>query len=190
VKISLDDSKDYWKLKILSLENSFNLDLEKSFKNLDPKTSGHGLKSVSEILKYNDIELDISSLLNQGTVISLFFPKYHEPKKEIDNITKIRSNINLRNSLILISLIILLFLTNIFKTELEIQQQINQSARFKLSHKEEILLKNFKDVIGNNSDYLANYESLNQIILNNKQQLTSKEYLNSAEVLLKKIIVK
>lgn len=34
VKIILDDSKDYWKLKILSLENSFNLDLEESFKNL------------------------------------------------------------------------------------------------------------------------------------------------------------
>jgi hypothetical protein len=190
VKISLDDSKDYWKLKILSLENSFNLDLEKSFKNLDPKTSGHGLKSVSEILKYNDIELDISSLLNQGTVISLFFPKYQEPKKEINNITKIRSNINLKNSLILLSLIILLFLTNIFKIELEIQQQINQSARFKLSHKEEILIKNFKHVIDNDSNYLANYESLNKIILNNKQQLTSKEDLNSAEVLLKKIILK
>jgi hypothetical protein len=194
VKITLDDSKDYWKLKILSLEKSFNLDLEESFKNLRPRTSGHGLKSVSEILKYNDIELDISSLIDQGTVISLFFPKYHEQKKEADKImsnpvnekqsitkksitpflTKIRSNINLQNSLILLSLITLLFLTNIFKTELEIQQQINQLARFKLSQKQEILLKNFKHIIENDSDYLANYESLKK----------------SKETLVKKIILK
>jgi hypothetical protein len=194
VKITLDDSKDYWKLKILSLENSFNLDLEESFKNLAPKTSGHGLKSVSEILKYNDIELDISSLINQGTVISLFFPKYHEPKKEIDNImpnpvnekqsiakksimpffTKIQSSINLQNSLILLSLIILFFITTIFKTELEIQQQINQLARYKLSRQEEILLKNFKHIIENDSNYLANYESLNKL----------------RETLVKKIILK
>ena len=194
IKITLDDSKDYWKLKILSLGNSFNLDLEESFKNLRPRTSGHGLKSVSEILKYNDIELDISSLINQGTVISLFFPKYHEQKKEAGKImsnpvnekqsitkkpttpflTKIRSSINLQNSLILLSLIILLFLTNIFKTELEIQQQINQLARFKLSQKQEILLKNFKHIIENNSDYLANYESLKKF----------------KETLVKKIILK
>jgi len=194
VKITLDDSKDYWKLKILSLENSFKLDLEESFKNLKPRNSGHGLKSVAEILKYNDIELDISSLMNQGTVISLFFHKYHEQKKETDKImsnpvnekqsitkkptmpflTKIQSNINLPNSLILISLITLLFLTNIFKTELEIQQQINQLARFKLSQKQEILLKNFKHIIENDSDYLANNESLNK----------------SRETLIKKIILK
>jgi hypothetical protein len=194
VKITLDDSKDYWKLKILSLENSFNLDLEESFKNLRPRTSGHGLKSVSEILKYNDIELDISSLVNQGAIISLFFPKYHGQKKEINNImpnpvnekqlitkksttpflTKIWSNINLPNSLILLSLITLLFLTNVFKTELEIQQQINQLARFKLSQEQEILLKNFKHIIENDSDYLANYESLKK----------------SKETLVKKIILK
>ncbi|MFZ4084908.1 MAG: sensor histidine kinase [Vampirovibrionia bacterium] len=194
VKITLDDSKDYWKLKILSLENSFNLDLEESFKNLKPRTSGHGLKSVAEILKYNDIELDISSLVNQGTVISLFFPKYHGQKKEINNImpnpvnekqliikksttpflTKIRSSINLQNLLILLSLITLLFLTNIFKTELEIQQQINQLARFKLSQKQEILLKNFKHIIENDSNYLANYKSLNK----------------SRETLVRKIILK
>lgn len=182
VKITLDDSKNYWKLKILSLENSFNLDLEESFKNLRPKTSGHGLKSVAEILQYNDIELDISSLLNQGTVISLFFPKYQEPREAADKImsnpvnekqsitqktttpflTKIRSNINLQNSLILLSLITLLFLTNIFKTELEIQQQINQLARFKLSQKQEMLLKKFKRIIENDPNYLANDESLNK----------------------------
>jgi hypothetical protein len=210
VKITLDDSKDYWKLKILSLENSFNLDLEESFKNLRPKTSGHGLKSVAEILKYNDIELDISSLINQGTVISLFFPKYLEPKKteniasnpvkEKQSITKksttpflskIQSNINLQNSLILLSLISLLFLTNIFKTELEIQQQINQLARFKLSQQEEIRLKNFKHIIENDSDYLINYESLNKIILsNNKEQLATRQDLKSAATLLKKIILK
>ncbi|MBU6196075.1 MAG: hypothetical protein KGO93_00740 [Cyanobacteria bacterium REEB446] len=194
VKITLDDSKDYWKLKILSLENSFNLDLEESFKNLRPRTSRHGLKSVAEILKYNDIELDISSLINQGTVISLFFPKCHEQKKEADKImsnpvnekqsitkksttpflTKIRSSINLPNSLILLSLITLLFLTNVFKTELEIQQQINQLARFKLSQEQEMLLKNFKHIIENDPDYLANYESLNK----------------SRETLVRKIILK
>jgi hypothetical protein len=195
VKIILDDSKDYWKLKILSRENSFNLDLEESFKNLRPRTSGHGLKSVAEILKYNDIELDISSLINQGTVISLFFPKYNEQKKEAAGkimsnpvnekqsitkksatpfLTKIRSNINLPNSLILLSLITLLFLTNIFKTELEIQQQINQLARFKLSQEQEMRLKNFKHIIENDPDYLANDESLNK----------------SKETLVKKIILK
>lgn len=194
VKITLDDSKDYWKLKILSLENSFNLDLEESFKNLRPRTSRHGLKSVAEILKYNDIELDISSLINQGTVISLFFPKCHEQKKEADKImsnpvnekqsitkksttpflTKIRSSINLPNSLILLSLITLLFLTNVFKTELEIQQQINQLARLKLSQEQEMLLKNFKHIIENDPDYLANYESLNK----------------SRETLVRKIILK
>ena len=74
----------------------------------------------------------------------------------------------------MLSLIILLFLTNIFKTELEIQQQINQLARFKLSQKQEILLKNFKHIIENNSDYLANYESLKKF----------------KETLVKKIILK
>jgi hypothetical protein len=211
VKITLDDSKDYWKLKILSLENSFNLDLEESFKNLVPKTSGHGLKSISEILKYNDIELDISSLVNQGTVISLFFPKHHEQKKETENtmlnlinenqsvaqksripfLRKAQSNINPRSFFILLSLIILFFLITIFKSELEIQQQINQVARFKLSPKEELQLKKLKNIIESNSHYLINYESLTKIILDdNKQQGNSKQNLNSTETLIKKILLK
>jgi hypothetical protein len=89
-------------------------------------------------------------------------------------LTKARDSINLQNSLILLSLIILLFLTNIFKTELEIQQQINKLARYKLTQKEEVLLKNFKYIIENNSNYLANNESLNK----------------SRETLIKKIILK
>lgn len=106
-------------------------------------------------------------------------------------LTKIRSNINLQNFLILLSLITLLFLINIFRTELEIQQQINQLARFKLSPKEELQLKKIKNLIESNSRYLINYESLTKVILNdNKKQKNNKQDFNSTEILIKKILLK
>jgi len=191
VKISLDDAKDYWKLSIISAEANLSIDLEKSLKQAASSAQGHGLKSVLEILKYNNIEIEFLSLGAAGSLINLYFNKLKDTDKAIQGkLSKNKLIKNFFNFKILIVLVIIsisFWGINLIRTQLELNYQINQISRISLSKDSQKKFFKLKNIIEKDIHYHKKIEATREIIDSENLQIPLEKLITA--LILKRDLV-
>ena len=82
IELKLEEGNEHWLIKIHTPDEAFNEELASSFEKLKPINSRHGLKSISEILKYHDAKVEVYNLYTSENSISIYFPKLRKTVSE------------------------------------------------------------------------------------------------------------